>query len=95
MALRLSLARPVPIIATLAAGTIGVAVYSRMMSGTASAESNAPQKVFKGGFAAVKLPLLSSKDESPDTKRLRFKLPQETAITGLPLSCKPEFRNNY
>jgi cytochrome-b5 reductase len=88
MALRLSLARPVPIIATLAAGTIGVAVCSRMMSGTASAESNTPQKVFKGGFAAVKLPLLSSRDESSDTRRLRFKLPQETAVTGLPLSCK-------
>ncbi|KAI6760502.1 hypothetical protein HG530_009362 [Fusarium avenaceum] len=86
MALRLCLARPVPIIATIAAGTIGVAVCSRMMSGTASAESNAPQKVFKGGFAAVKLPLINSKDESPDTKRLRFKLPQETAITGLPLA---------
>ncbi|KAF4991834.1 hypothetical protein FGRMN_7552 [Fusarium graminum] len=57
-----------------------------MMFGTASAESNAPQKIFKGGFASVKLPLHSSEDESHDTKRLRFKLPQETATSGLPLA---------
>ncbi|GKU20502.1 unnamed protein product [Fusarium langsethiae] len=57
-----------------------------MMFSTAAAESNSPQKIFAAGFASVKLPLLSSEYESPDTKRLRFKLPQETAITGLPLA---------
>ncbi|CEI68231.1 unnamed protein product [Fusarium venenatum] len=86
MALRLSLSRPVPLIATITASAIGVGVLSRMMFSTAVAESNSPQKIFGGGFASVKLPLHSSEYESHDTKRLRFKLPQETAITGLPLA---------
>ncbi|KAH7182461.1 uncharacterized protein B0J16DRAFT_343726 [Fusarium flagelliforme] len=86
MALRLSLSRPAPLIATITASAIGVGVLSKMMFSTASAESNTPQKIFKGGFASVKLPLHSSEYESPDTKRLRFKLPRETDITGLPLS---------
>ncbi|KAJ4266024.1 hypothetical protein NW762_003997 [Fusarium torreyae] len=79
-------ARPAPIIATLVAGGIGVSIGAKMMFGTASAESNAPPKIFKGGPAFVKLPLESSEIVAPDTKRLRFKLPQETAITGLPLT---------
>ncbi|KAI7771895.1 hypothetical protein LZL87_006171 [Fusarium oxysporum] len=57
-----------------------------MMFGTASAESREAKKIFKGGFASVKLPLHSSEDETHDTKRLRFKLPQEIAISGLPLT---------
>ncbi|RGP72405.1 cytochrome-b5 reductase [Fusarium longipes] len=85
MALRLSLSRPAPLIATLTASAIGVGILSKMMFSTASAESNAPQKIFNGAFPSVKLPLHSSEYESPDTKRLRFKLPQETAITGIPL----------
>lgn len=84
MALRLSLSRPAPLIAS----AIGVGVLSRMMFSTASAESNTPPKIFKGGITPVKLPLHSSEYESHDTKRLRFKLPRETDITGLPLSCK-------
>jgi cytochrome-b5 reductase len=88
MALRLPLrTRPAPLIAGLTDGAIGIAVCSKMF-GTASAESRDVQKIFKGGFASVKLPLHSSEDETHDTKRLRFKLPQETAISGLPLTCE-------
>lgn len=89
MALRLPLrTRPAPLIAGLTVGAIGVAVCSKMMFGTASAESREAKKIFKGGFASVKLPLHSSEDETHDTKRLRFKLPQEIAISGLPLTCE-------
>ncbi|ESU10796.1 hypothetical protein SNK03_010804 [Fusarium graminearum] len=86
MALRTSLSRPVPLLATLTASAIGVSILSKMMFSTASAESPSPQKIFSGAFASVKLPLHSSEYESHDTKRLRFKLPQETAVTGLPLA---------
>ncbi|KAF4459337.1 oxidoreductase NAD-binding domain-containing [Fusarium albosuccineum] len=79
-------ARPAPVIATLAAGGIGAGILAKLLFGNASAESNAPTKVFKGGPAFVSLPLESSELVNHNTKRLRFKLPQETAISGLPLT---------
>ncbi|KAH7155826.1 oxidoreductase NAD-binding domain-containing protein [Dactylonectria estremocensis] len=79
-------ARPAPIIATLTAGGIGLGILSKLMIGTARAESNVPSKVFKGGPAFVSLPLESSEAVNHNTKRLRFKLPQQDAVSGLALT---------
>ncbi|KAM5355083.1 hypothetical protein ACJ41O_001729 [Fusarium nematophilum] len=50
-------ARPAPVIATLAASGIGAGILAKLLFGNATAESNAPIKVFKGGPAFVSLPL--------------------------------------
>ena len=81
-------ARPAPVIATLAAGGIGAGIMAKLLFGNASAESDAPTKIFKGGPAFVSLPLESAELVNHNTKRLRFKLPQENAVSGLPLTCK-------
>ncbi|KAK7404018.1 hypothetical protein QQX98_010189 [Neonectria punicea] len=84
--LQLRQARPAPIIASLAAGGIGFGIMAKLIMGNASAESNAPPKVFKGGPAFVSLPLESSEDVNHNTKRLRFRLPQADAVSGLTLT---------
>lgn len=74
----------------MAAGGIGLGILAKLTLGTASAESNsnAPRKVFTGRPALISLPLESSESVNHNTKRLRFKLPQEDAVSGLPLTCK-------
>ncbi|KAK0377618.1 oxidoreductase NAD-binding domain-containing protein [Colletotrichum limetticola] len=79
--------RPATIAATVAAGGIGLAAYSRLFMNKASAESGAPPKVFGAGPAFVSLALDSSEDVNHNTKRLRFKLPQREAVSGLSLTC--------
>ncbi|KAJ4312081.1 hypothetical protein N0V84_010104 [Fusarium piperis] len=79
-------ARPTPVMATLAAGGIGAGILAKFLFGNASAESDAPTKIFKGGPAFVSLPLESAELVNHNTKRLRFKLPQENAVSGLPLT---------
>ncbi|KXH34808.1 oxidoreductase NAD-binding domain-containing protein [Colletotrichum salicis] len=79
-------ARPTTIAATVAAGGIGLAAYSRLFVNSASAESGAPPKVFGAGPAFVSLALESSEDVNHNTKRLRFKLPQREAVSGLSLT---------
>ncbi|KAF4975159.1 hypothetical protein FZEAL_8014 [Fusarium zealandicum] len=79
-------ARAAPIMATLVAGGVGAGILAKILIGNASAESNAPTKIFKGGPAFVSLPLESSGFVNHNTKRLRFKLPHETAVSGLPLT---------
>lgn len=83
--------RPVPLLATLVAGAVGIGIAARLMSGNAFAESNAPRKIFKGGPAFVSLPLDSSELVNHNTKRLRFRLPEHDAISGLPLTCEFSF----
>lgn len=61
---------------------------SKLMIHNASADSGAPTKVFGGGPAFVSLPLESSEQVNHNTKRLRFKLPQRDAVSGLSLTCK-------
>ncbi|OHE93848.1 oxidoreductase NAD-binding domain-containing protein [Colletotrichum orchidophilum] len=78
--------RPATIAATVAAGGIGLAAYSRLFVNSASAESTAPPKVFGAGPAFVSLSLESSEDVNHNTKRLRFKLPQREAVSGLSLT---------
>ena len=81
-------ARPGAIISTLAVSGVGLGILTKLLMGDASAESNTPTKIFKGGPAFVSLPLESSEDVNHNTKRLRFKLPQRENISGLPLTCK-------
>jgi cytochrome-b5 reductase len=85
---RLRAARPATVIRTLAVSGVSLAIVTRLIMGNASAESNAPTKVFKGGPAFVSLPLESSEQVNHNTKRLRFKLPQRDDVSGLPLTCK-------
>ncbi|KAF7560178.1 hypothetical protein G7046_g3966 [Stylonectria norvegica] len=79
-------ARPATVISTLALGGVGVGILSKLLIGNASAESNARKKIFGGGPAFVSLPLESSEQVNHNTKRLRFKLPQRDAVSGLALT---------
>ncbi|KAK2031961.1 oxidoreductase NAD-binding domain-containing protein [Colletotrichum zoysiae] len=78
--------RPATVAAAVAAGAIGLGVTSKLLVGNAAAESGAPPKVFGAGPAFVSLPLESSEKVNHNTKRLRFKLPQREAVSGLSLT---------
>lgn len=55
----------------------------------ANADSGEPRKIFgRPGPSFTRLTLESSEEVNHNTKRLRFALPSENAITGLPLTCK-------
>lgn len=68
-------------------GGITLATLSTFLMGSARADSGAPHKVFRGGPAFVSLPLDSVEAVNHNTKRLRFKLPQDDAVSGLSLTC--------
>ncbi|KAM0451065.1 hypothetical protein ACHAPV_010193 [Trichoderma viride] len=78
--------RVTPTPATLVASGIGIVALFKLLTGNASAESNTPPKIFGKGPAFVSLCLESSETVNHNTKRLRFKLPQQDAISGLPLT---------
>ncbi|TDZ67546.1 NADH-cytochrome b5 reductase 2 [Colletotrichum sidae] len=62
------------------------------MVGTANADSGAATtKVFGAGPAFVSLPLESAEMVNHNTKRLRFKLPQRDAVSGLSLTYDPGY----
>ncbi|CRK42746.1 hypothetical protein BN1723_005395 [Verticillium longisporum] len=71
--------RPTKAVAAIAAGGISLGIYSRMMTDSAHADSGSPSKVFGSGPAFVLLPLESSEVVNHNTKRLRFRLPDENA----------------
>jgi cytochrome-b5 reductase len=73
------------VVGITAAAGIGATIYYRTMT-TAHADSGAPKKLFTG-MVMTSLPLASSETVNHNTKRLRFKLP-ENAISGYPLTCK-------
>ncbi|EGY16864.1 NADH-cytochrome b5 reductase [Verticillium dahliae VdLs.17] len=78
--------RPTKAVAAIAAGGISLGIYSRMMTDSAHADSGSPSKVFGSGPAFVSLPLESSEVVNHNTKRLRFRLPDENAVSGLALT---------
>lgn len=80
--------RPAAVLGGVAGVGIGLAILSRTMMSEAHADAGAPRKVFGGGPAFIALPLESSEQVNHNTKKLRFKLPQPDAVTGLPLECK-------
>lgn len=73
-----------PIIA-LAGVAIGGASYAFVRN--VHADTGAPAKVFTRGPAFISLPLESSEQVNHNTKLLRFKLPNETDVSGLSLTC--------
>ncbi|KAI0134313.1 oxidoreductase NAD-binding domain-containing protein [Xylariales sp. AK1849] len=77
-------ARASTIIGTVAAAGLGMAIYSRTSMSTAHADSGAPKKLFSG-MVMTSLPLESSESVNHNTKRLRFKLPEDT-ISGYPMT---------
>lgn len=77
-----------PVLATLAAGGLAVGVlYSLKGQHRIDADTNEPRKVFGKGPAFVSLPLESSEQVNHNTKKLHFKLPNETDVSGLSLTC--------
>lgn len=86
----------------LAVAGVGGAVISRfLMNNTADAETpegkmqqqqqqqQQAKKIFgRPGPVFTSLALQSSEDVTSDVKRLRFALPAETDVSGLPLTCK-------
>jgi hypothetical protein len=81
--------RPATVLTTVLAGGIATGIYSKFIMRQVHADSGPkPKKVLGGGPAFLSLPLESSEMVSGDTKRLRFKLPTEDDVSGLPLTCK-------
>lgn len=73
----------------LAVAGIGGVVLSKLIMTRAHAESGEPKKVFgRAGPTFTRLTLESSEEINHNTKRLRFALPSDDAITGLPLTCE-------
>ncbi|KZM24496.1 oxidoreductase [Ascochyta rabiei] len=65
---------------------IGGASYAFTRTIHAESESPAAARVFSRGPAMVSLPLESSEQVNHNTKLLRFKLPNPTNVSGLPLT---------
>ena len=76
------------VLGTVALAGVGVGVYSRYMMGVAHADSGLPPKAFGGGPAFLSLQLQSSESVNHNTKKLRFALPTDEHVSGLPLTCK-------
>ncbi|KAI1369943.1 oxidoreductase NAD-binding domain-containing protein [Xylaria arbuscula] len=74
------------VLGTVALAGVGVGVYSRYMMSVAHADSGLPPKAFGGGPAFLSLQLQSSETVNHNTKKLRFALPTEEHVSGLPLT---------
>lgn len=79
---------------SLAVAGVSGAVISRFMVSTTHAEAppgtaGKEKKVFgRAGPVLTRLALESSEDVNHNTKKLRFKLPAEGDVSGLPLTCE-------
>lgn len=82
-ALSVRLVRPTTVLAGVA---IGGASYAFVRN--VHADTGAPAKVFGRGPAFVSLSLESSEQVNHNTKLLRFKLPNESDVSGLSLTCE-------
>lgn len=78
-------ARMPAIVGSIAAIGVGATLYYRTMT-TAHADAGTPKKLFTG-MVMTSMPLSSTETVNHNTKRLRFKLP-ENAISGYPLTCE-------
>ena len=78
------------VVGTLAATglAVGIASRSRWFSEVRADSASAPVKVFRGGPAFVSLTLESAEQVNHNTKKLRFRLPEKDAVSGLPLTCE-------
>ncbi|KAF2106891.1 NADH-cytochrome b5 reductase [Lophiotrema nucula] len=87
MAFPLLRTRPTAVIASLAASGVGTSLLFRYFARDVHADAGpTPNAIFGRGPAFVSLPLESSELVNHNTKRLRFKLPHETDISGLSLT---------
>ncbi|KAK2608092.1 hypothetical protein N8I77_006726 [Diaporthe amygdali] len=74
------------VVKSLAVAGIGGAVLSQFMR-KAEAESGEPKKIFpRPGPSFTRLTLEKAEDVNHNTKRLRFALPGENDVSGLPLT---------
>jgi hypothetical protein len=78
--LRSQCATPIAVVGV--ATCVGIYSYSRYST------QSSPQKVFGGGPTLTYLKLHSVETLSHDTKRFRFSLPSEDAVSGLSLTCR-------
>ncbi|KAF4469388.1 oxidoreductase NAD-binding domain-containing [Fusarium albosuccineum] len=83
--------RPTPFVAARAIDSRTLGIMSKVYIHNASVDSKVPLKVFGGRPTFVSLQLASCQMVNHNTKRLRFKLPSENAISGLPLTYQPGF----
>jgi cytochrome-b5 reductase len=90
LALPFRYVRPTKVLGGLAVGSISYACIR-----TVHAESASPAKIFGRGPALISLPLESSEIVNHNTRLLRFKLPNETDISGLPLTCESRFQDHH
>lgn len=85
------LSRP-SILGSLIFTGVALGAYSKLTK-PVQLDNGAPQKVFGGGPAFVSLPLESAELVNHNTKKLRFKLPTSDSVSGLPMGCKYNMRN--
>ncbi|KAJ6440712.1 het-s domain protein [Purpureocillium lavendulum] len=72
---------------SVAAAGVAIGIASRFLGNDVRADSPAsPRKVFGGGPALLSLPLESSELVNHNTKKLRFRLPDKDAVSGLALT---------
>ncbi|KAF9699702.1 hypothetical protein EKO04_002528 [Ascochyta lentis] len=83
LALPLRYVRPTTVLGGLA---VGGASYALIRTIHAESESPAAARVFGRGPAMVSLPLESSEQVNHNTKLLRFRLPNDTDVSGLSLT---------
>lgn len=81
-ALSVRLVRPTTVLAGVALGGASYAFIRNV-----HADTGAPAKIFGRGPAFISLPLESSEQVNHNTKLLRFKLPNESDVSGLSLTC--------
>lgn len=74
------------VLGTVVVAGVGIGAYTRYMGGVAYADNGAPLKAFGGGPAFLSLQLQSSESVNHNTKRLRFALPTDEHVSGLPLT---------
>ncbi|KAI0514966.1 oxidoreductase NAD-binding domain-containing protein [Xylaria bambusicola] len=74
------------VVGTVALAGVGLGIYSRYMMGVAHADSGMPPKAFGGGPAFLSLQLESSEVVNHNMKKLRFALPTDQHVSGLPLT---------
>lgn len=73
----------------IVAGSLTLGIVSQFCIQDAMAFTQGYAKAFGSNPSFISLTLGSSELLNHDTKRLRFKLPERDAVSGLPLTCEP------
>ncbi|KAI0199766.1 oxidoreductase NAD-binding domain-containing protein [Astrocystis sublimbata] len=86
MATRTMTGRLPTLVGGVALAGVGIGVYSRYLTSVAHADNGAAPKAFGGGPAFLSLKLQSTEEVNHNTKKLRFALPTDEHVSGLPLT---------